>query len=106
MNCRDNRFGKDIPHFSICREYIHDHILSERRNQKRMKMEAIPSQPPPKTVQKKKHSMEILQEAIDHTIWEVFEQMEVFEFEDDYTIQYDQPTFDFTSKPFYSVIIE
>lgn len=69
-------------------------------------MEAIPSQPPPKTVQKKKHSMEILQEAIDHTIWELFEQMEMFEFEDDYTIQYDQPTFDFTSEPDYLVIIE
>lgn len=71
-----------------------------------MKMEAIPNQPPPKTVQKKKHSIEILQEVIDHTIWELFDQMDLFEYEDDYAIQYDQPIFDFTGTPFYSVIIE
>lgn len=69
-------------------------------------MEAIPNQPPPKTVQKKKHSIEILQEVIDHTIWELFDQMDLFEYEDDYAIQYDQPIFDFTGTPFYSVIIE
>lgn len=88
---RNSRLGKLYPQFAVCKEYIHDQIVKERRNEKRMRVEAIQVQPPP---EKKRHSMELIQETVNHIIWELFDAMEVFEYEDDYDVQFDFTGFD------------
>lgn len=59
-----------------------------------MAVEPIHYQEPPK---KKKHSMAILQESVNTIIWELFDEMEVFEYEDTFEVEFDFPSFNFSS---------
>ena len=59
-----------------------------------MAVESIHYQEPP---EKKKHSMAILEEAVNTIIWEIFDEMEVFEYEDTFEVEFDFPSFNFSS---------
>ena len=76
----EKRFGRVYPHFSVCREYARERVAAERRSQKRTQPAAQPSQ-------KKVHSIDILQDAVNRTIWELYEDMETFEYQYNVSIQ-------------------
>ena len=58
----------------------------DRKTQKRERNHTTP-QPQPQ--EKKRHSMEILQEAINQTITDLFDIMDVFEYDDSVSIAFD-----------------
>ena len=76
------------PQFSVCREYLRERIVLERRNQKRLSSSSFSSsstaldtgkQQQQQQQQRKQHSMDILLEAVNKVVWGLFEDMEAFE---------------------------
>lgn len=90
--CSDKRFGAMYPQFTICREYLREKIVLERKTQKRMSAASLGSGKKQQR-QHKQHSMDILLEAVNKVIWGIFEDMEAFEYQYDESIQVDEPSF-------------
>ena len=74
------------PQFSVCREYLRERIVLERRNQKRLSSSSFSSSSTAldtgkqqQQQQRKQHSMDILLEAVNKVVWGLFEDMEAFE---------------------------
>ena len=80
------------PQFTICREYLREKIVLERKTQKRMSAASLGSGKKQQR-QHKQHSMDILLEAVNKVIWGIFEDMEAFEYQYDESIQVDEPSF-------------
>ena len=85
----DKRFGAIYPQFSICREYLREKIILERKNQKRLSASSSLNAEKKQHKQHKQHSMDILLEAVNKVIWGIFEDMEAFEYQYDESIQVD-----------------
>ena len=83
------------PQFSVCREYLREKIVLERRNQKRLSSSSSPSSSTALDTgkqQRKQHSMDILLEAVNKVVWGLFEDMEAFEYKYYEAIQVDEPS--------------
>lgn len=88
------------PQFSVCREYLRERIVLERRNQKRLSSSSSSSstaldtgkQQQQQQQQRKQHSMDILLEAVNKVVWGLFEDMEAFEYKYYEAIQVDEPS--------------
>lgn len=89
------------PQFSVCREYLREKIVLERKNQKRLSASASPSASASASSmdtgkqqqrQRKQHSMDILLEAVNKVVWGLFEDMEAFEYKYYEAIQVEEPS--------------
>lgn len=86
------------PQFSVCREYLRERIVLERRNQKRLSPSSSSSsaldtgKQQQQQQQRKQHSMDILLEAVNKVVWGLFEDMEAFEYKYYEAIQVDEPS--------------